>query len=288
MIKNYLELNVEEKNLVNEFISRKDNNKKSLEEVDKMFNGEVYDNGMGALFYFQQGNLIGKGCVVLELAKVLHAAYIHSIDILEEVDNEIIIIKEIIDKAILMAKKYGAEKIKLGIRDEHLLRIAEKLGLHKSYSAFIMTLEDRNMREEVLELVSLTEENMEEYIEVYNDSFKDMPHGTFIDSNECKEYLEKSNDENYYFFGSMDGVNIGFMNCTIEKGEGTFDIGLCKRYRGQGYGKRILETAIDFLNKRKVDKVRLIVIEKNSRAFEMYKKRGFKVESILSSWIEIL
>ena len=80
---------------------------------------------------------------------------------------------------------------------------------------------------------------------------------------------------------------IGFMNSVIENDEGMFDIGLCKQYRRKGFGKRLLETAIYFLNSKNVKKISLIVIEKNKVAHEMYKKRGFYKEKTISYWIEL-
>lgn len=67
-----------------------------------------------------------------------------------------------------------------------------------------------------------------------------------------------------------------------------FDIGLIKEYRGKGYGKKLLETAIQFLNEKQVEEICLTIIEKNNVAFEMYKKRGFKVYNKLSDWIELM
>lgn len=64
-----------------------------------------------------------------------------------------------------------------------------------------------------------------------------------------------------------------------------FDIGLCKKYRGIGYGKLLLETAIEFLKNKKVKKISLIVIERNNVAYNLYNKRGFEKESVLSYWI---
>ncbi len=83
-------------------------------------------------------------------------------------------------------------------------------------------------REFCLDLIQLSQENKLEYLSVYNDSFSDMPHGTFSDIYGIEENLEKSNDENYYFMVSVNEINIGFMNCVIENQEATFDIGLCK------------------------------------------------------------
>lgn len=288
MIKSYIKLNYGEKELVSQFINRREQEKKSLLEIEKNIKTEIYGYGEGALFYFDNGIVLGKIYVILEVAEVMETVYIHSVDILESLNSKETILKELLKEGELLACKYNATKILLGIRDEEVLKVAENVGLYCTYSAYTMILEDRRIKEEGLGLVKLSINNLGEYIEVYNKSFMDMPHGTYIDEKEAKEYLDKVNDNNGYFMVSVDGVNIGFMNVNIDNNEGFFDIGLCKEYRGQGYGKRLLETAIDFLKKKNVEKICLTVIEKNNVAYEMYKKRGFKVYKKLSSWIEII
>ena len=114
-----------------------------------------------------------------------------------------------------------------------------------------------------------------------------MPHGTFCYLSDIEEYINKANDKNYFFMVKKDNDIIGFMNPEIREEKGIFDIGLCKKYRGKGYGKKLLETAIDFLSKKEVESIELIVIEKNTVAYNMYKKRGFKEKSVLSYWIEV-
>ena len=74
---------------------------------------------------------------------------------------------------------------------------------------------------------------------------------------------------------------------TIKGKQGTFDIGLSSKFRGKGYGKRLLETAIDFLESKDIENVYLIVIETNKIAYKMYKKRGFKEDKVLSYWISL-
>ena len=48
-----------------------------------------------------------------------------------------------------------------------------------------------------------------------------------------------------------------------------------------------METAIKFLVDKNVDKIGLIVIEKNKVAYELYKKRGFIKEKTIIEWIEL-
>lgn len=289
VIKKYLNLSDAEKKIVKDFINRKENSKKSIEEIEKMFNNKMYGYGKGALFYFIEGQVLGKINVVLEVVEELGNIFIHCLEVLEDLDTATKekIIKELIDKTIEVSEEYNPKEILLGERNKDRLKLLEKLNLHSRYKAVKMYLEDRENKENCLNLISLSEKNKVEYWGAYNDSFNDMPHGSYIYINEVEEYLRKANNENYYFMVSTDNTTIGFMNCVIENGQGIFDIGLRKAYRGKGYGKRLLETAIDFLNEKKVYKINLIVIEKNQIAYNMYKKRGFKEESVISYWIKI-
>lgn len=289
MIKKYLNLSNSEKNLVRDFISRKEKNKKSINQIEKMFNNKMYGYGKGVLFYFLEGHVVGKINVILEVAKELGNIFIHHLEVLEEldIDTQEKLIKELIEKAITISEEYNPKAILLGERNKNRLKVLEKQNLYSEYKALKMHLEDREKKEKCLDLMPLSEENKVEYWGAYNDSFNDMPHGSYIYINEVEEYLNKANEENYYFMVSINNTTIGFMNCVIENGQGIFDIGLRKAYRGKGYGKMLLETAIDFLNKKKVNKINLIVIEKNQVAYNMYKKRGFKEGSIISYWIKI-
>lgn len=289
VIKKYLNLSDAEKKLVKNFINRKENSEKLIEEIEKMFNNKMYGYGKGALFYFIEGQVLGKINIVLEVVEELGNIFIHCLEILEDLDVAIQeeIIKELINKAIEVSEEYNPKEILLGERNKDRLKVLEKLNLYSRYKAIKMYLEDREKKENCLNLISLSEKNKVEYWGAYNDSFNDMPHGSYIYINEVEEYLRKANNENYYFMVSTDNTIIGFMNCVIENGQGIFDIGLRKTYRGKGYGKRLLETAIDFLNEKKVYKINLIVIEKNQIAYNMYKKRGFKEESVISYWIKI-
>jgi len=288
LIKRYLNLNDAEKSLVMDFINRKEDNKKSLDEIDSMFNNKMYGYGRGSLFYFLDEQVVGKINIVLEVVKELGTIFIHHLDVLEVLDNEHVIIKELIDNAITIANEYKPNEILLGERNKNRLKVLEKFDLYSEYKSLRMYLEDRSKKENCLDLNPLSIDNKLEYLSIYNDSFSDMPHGSYIYIDEVEEYLKNSNTENYYFMVSVNKINIGFMNCIIQNRQGLFDIGLCKAYRGKGYGKRLLETAIDFCNRNNVLKINLIVIEKNAIAHKMYEKRGFKEESIISYWIKII
>lgn len=283
----YIEMTNNEKFLALGFINSNNKEVNSIDKLDKMFNGKIYDRGRGVVFYFNNKEIVGKVSVVLECINPLKTSFIHGIELKGEVKNNIDILKKLINEGKKIAREYGAESIKLGIRDDDILKTLEKTNMYKDYSAIRMNLLYREKRDEVLELEELTEENSKKYLMIFNNSFSDMPHGTWLDNDGLTEFLNSKSDKKYYFMVKEKEEIVGFMNCEIENNEGIFDIGLCKDYRSRGLGKRLLETAIDFLNTKKVDKISLIVIEKNRVAHEMYKKRGFVKEDIISHWIEV-
>lgn len=285
VIKSYLELTDYEIIKAYDFINRKEDINGTKEEIDRSFNKKIYNYGEGVLFYFKNKEVVGSVCIVTKEIKILGTAYIHNIEILESELEEGFILKSLINTSIEKAFSYGAKDIFIGVRDEFILEGLKKIGFKNDYNALVMRLENKESKGNTLDLVTLSEINRNEYLKVYNDSFNDMPHGASLDKDEIDEYLKILNEENYFSMVSINGENIGFFNCEIENEKGKFDIGLCKEYRGKGYGKLLLETAIKFLTNKNVNKISLIVIEKNEIAHNLYKKRGFKKESILSYWI---
>ncbi|MGL4762270.1 MAG: GNAT family N-acetyltransferase [Sarcina sp.] len=286
MIKRFIDLNIDEMKLVQLYLNRIDKNSKSISQIQVDFNTKVYNFGEGILFYFNDNKIIGSVKIVLEAIRYLSAGYIHDLTIDDNIDNEIDIVKELLMDGINILEDKSCNKILLGIRDEKVLKLLDKLGYAPSYNAYKMKLKNREIIRGTLELVNLTEKNKEEYLTIFNKSFSDMPHGCYYEIDDIEKYLKDTSGNKYYLVTDKN-ESIGFLNIEIENNIGSFDIGLCNEFRCRGYGEKLLETAISTLNKVKVEKVTLTVIEKNSVAFNMYLKRGFVVESILSYWIEI-
>ena len=285
MIKNFLELNNDEKILALEFIKKNENTDLSLFELEKELKGKICNYGEGVLFYFDENKIVGKVSVILEIVDKLRIIYINKVTCPK--DNKKVL-KELINNSLVLSEKYNAKKVLLGIRNNDLLKLAQDIGLKRSYSSFNMILSNREKSNDVLDMIRLSKENIEEYVDVYNKSFMDMPHGTYIEIGEAEGYLENKNYNEDYFIVLSEGERIGFLNTTIKDKKAFFDIGLKKEYRGKGYGKKLLETAIQILNEKQVEEICLTVIEKNSIAYEMYKKRGFNVYNKLSDWIELM
>lgn len=288
-IKSYDSLNSSEKYQVYRFINSKDNAIDSIDKLEKEFNIKIYNYGEGVLFYFEEDKVIASVYIVLEVAKQLNSAYIYKIKYLKDIKNKVNIINDLIKMAKEIAKLNGATDIRLGVSKEEVSEEELKeLNLSIQYRAVEMSLKDRKKVFNTLDLSELSHLNKEKYIQIYNDSFGDMPHGTITDIDGVDERLNKNENNDkleYYFIVCDDDNEIGFMEVTIENNKGVFDIGLTKEYRGKGYGKSLLETAIQFLIEKEVENISLIVIEENKVAYNMYEKRGFETSKVIGEWI---
>lgn len=286
MIKNYLELNKLEVEKFIQFINRNKKNKLSFEDIDNEFKSEEFDFGRGVIFNIKGQDIIGMALIILKECNKKGIAYIIKLDINESFEDKLTALSEIIEESKNIAKKYGAREIFLGTKDDTIIKNLNTLNIEKQYSAVRMTLENRRVKYSPLSLVKLSEENKKEYLTIYNDAFKEVPNGETLTESEIYEYIKKTDGNNHYI-AIINNKMVGFLQFNIKDGVGEFDLGLIESARGKGYGKIILETAISFLNSKKVKEIGLIVITKNTLAYDMYKKRGFKESKLVSDWFKL-
>ena len=287
MIKNYLELNKFEVEKLIHFINRNKTNKLSYEGMDKQFKSDEFDFGRGVILKINEEDIIGTASIVLKECNKKGIAYLTKLDINEIIEDKRAVICEIIEESRNIAKKYGSRELFLGTMDDTIIKILNTLNIEKKYSAIRMTLDDRRVKYSPLNLVKLSEHNKKEYLMIYNDAFKEVPNGATLTESEIDEYIKKADENNCYYIATINNDMVGFLQFNIEEGVGEFDLGLIKVARGKGYGKLLLETAISFLNSKKVTEISLIIITKNILAYDMYKKRGFKESKLVSEWFQI-
>lgn len=287
MIKNYLELNKFEVEKLIQFINRNKANKLSYEDMDKQFKSDEFDFGRGVILKINEEDIIGTASIVLKECNKKGIAYVTKLDINGIIEDKRAVICEIIEESKNIAKKYGSRELFLGTMDDTIIKILNTLNIEKKYSAIRMTLGDRRVKYSPLNLVKLSEHNKKEYLMIYNDAFEEVPNGATLTESEIDEYIKKADENNCYYIATINNDMVGFLQFNIEECVGEFDLGLIKVARGKGYGKLLLETAISFLNSKKVTEISLIVITKNILAYDMYRKRGFKESKLVSDWFQI-
>ncbi len=282
-MKNYLELTLKEKHGLAEFLNRNNEEQVTLEEWDKQLVSEVYGYGKGILITFVEGKVAGKISVVLKECIPKGTAYVLDLEISEEITDKALLARALLDAVKTVAIEHGAREVYLGASKKEILEILKSLHFVKQYEAQKLILEDREPRSTPLELLPLREENKADYLDLYNAAFGEVPNGDTLREKDVEECLRHA-DENRAYYMVTDGMqNIGFLQFDLKNDRGKFDLGLLKKFRGMGYGKRLLETAIGYLNQREAE-VSLLVITKNETAYQLYKARGFRLDRVISEW----
>ncbi len=287
MTKNYLQLNKYEAEKLLEYINRNKINKMSFEDMEKQNRAEEFYFGKGVIVIIDKENIIGTAAVVLKECKEKGIAYVIKVDINENSKDKKYAVCEIIKESKDLAKKYGAKQLFLGTKDEANIETLKNLGMEKQYSVIRMKLDDRNVRYKPLDLIELSEQNKNEYLRIYNNSFREVPNGATLTEKEVEEYVKNDDENNCYYIVTINNEKVGFLQFKIENCTGEFDLGLIKEVRGKGYGKLLLETALSFLNEKKVNEINLTVVTKNIVALNMYKKRGFIESELISQWFQV-
>lgn len=113
-----------------------------------------------------------------------------------------------------------------------------------------------------------------DYPEVLELMRKEFPYVHF-DEGKIKERIESST---IFLFKAVEGKKLlGFIEVEIMKGEIARINGVTVKpeHRNKGAAKKLLEHVIEFLKKKKIERVLLLVKEKNEAAKKVYKKAGF-------------
>ena len=100
----------------------------------------------------------------------------------------------------------------------------------------------------------------------------------FYEKDEVKEFIRRKS-ENIFLVAELDGKIIGFLSCKIMSRHWAMidNLFIKPEYRGAGSGKRLLETCLGELKRRRVGYVtRLIKLEKFGKEYPLM---GFKPES---------
>jgi len=120
---------------------------------------------------------------------------------------------------------------------------------------------------------------------------RDQPISLAEEKKWLSERIDANKKGNEIFLKALiDGKLIGCCNatqgCFMERGNADLGIMLDKRWRRKGIGKLLLEESIAFSQKKwRPKNIYLKVVSENKEAVKLYTFLGFRVEAVLSSWI---
>lgn len=287
MIKNYAELCDNEKESLIDFVLFNSEEKLVSEVLKERYKSDEFFFGKGIIMKFEGDEIRWKASMILKEVGYKDIGYVIEYIVKKGSSNQKLQLNEMIMHIRTLANEYGLKKILFGSRDEKVKGILSEGGYRYLYRGVRMALKDYNTRYPLLTLIPLSQENMGEYLTVYNDSFSDVPNGATLTETEAQTYVDENLSNEKYFLVNGGQENIGFVQFNIEDSVGEFDLGLITEFHGRGFGKCLLETAINFLIEKNVENIELTVISGNTTALEMYKKRGFVEKKYLGCWYDI-
>ncbi|HEY8891081.1 MAG TPA: GNAT family N-acetyltransferase [Clostridium sp.] len=111
-----------------------------------------------------------------------------------------------------------------------------------------------------------------------------------IPEKEAEEDIEKPykilDDSFINYMAEIKGEIIGKIHISITDNEGfIYGFGVLPKFRSKGYGREILNSALDLLNKKNVDNIYLEVATENKTALGLYEDCGFEEISVMDYYI---
>ena len=139
---------------------------------------------------------------------------------------------------------------------------------------YAMTCPKGSLPESDACLFPVTEETMEQWVQIYNERMKDIPNGAWMDHHQGRQMLREGDG----YFIHKDGVLWGIGRASGEQIDTVISV-------IPGKGEQVLLSLASLLDS---DVVRLQVASENKRAIRLYERLGFIKVKELSRWYRVL
>lgn len=288
--------NENKEDLYNFIISLDEYYNKSLEEMIKLFESEVFNYGENVFVIFENGCIKGTMSAITRETKISGQAYITDIYIEESTLKEnFSIFSSLITKAEKACDTNFTKKVVLGIKNKimYLSPYIERHNFKHIHDAIIMKYDFHNEPKlesnTEVEFISLTYENKDEFRTIHNEAFRGSANAATLSEEEVQEFIfQYKGNEELIGIVKYNSNNVGIYMLADIDNEGWIDnIGILNEFRGNGIGKAVVRKSVEILKSRNIDIIKLLVISSNKSAYRLYNKYGFKEELIFSKWFEV-
>lgn len=113
-----------------------------------------------------------------------------------------------------------------------------------------------------------------EYKKLYEDSFSEMRDSLGLPRECCKSYDELASLSDRIFILEENSCILGSVAIY---GNEIDDLFVAEGYRNNGYGRRLLRFAVEYLQKRNAERIFLHAADVNEKAVAMYLRNGFVI-----------
>lgn len=170
---------------------------------------------------------------------------------------------------------------KIGTNQPDLIKYLDQLGYHH-YQTLHLSYDIKELKPLNYQLKEVDLSNIDSYIDVYKQSFYGIPHAASINKEEVLNDINH-NTMKYYLVYEQDQL-IGFFQYEKSK-DNMIDIGLLPNHQNKGKGKLLLNDLQHYFKDQ--NKLNLIVVTTNIKAYHMYLKYGFKQEKVINTWYDL-
>lgn len=291
MIHTFSELSEEQKRNIYQFINSFEytGGFGSCEEMSTFYGSIVFDNGSSYFSLWEDDQPVGTLGIVAKEAAIRNEIFLTAIFLKESEKDRL---PQLLSEANEYCCGISAGSYKLGLNHDryYLMPVVKKCGFNEVYRYYEMryTGSDAYLPQEAEQCFrSLTPENIRDFQRVHNAAFLLAPNGAAIENSELPEYLEEYGGSSLAGIYYQSGIAAGVYMLKLKDNEGYIDgIGADPRFHGQGIGKKLLLRSIKMLQHAGAKKISLSVFDSNRRAFDMYIRQGFQIESEHSVWFE--
>lgn len=203
-------------------------------------------------------------------------------------------IEKIYDALVNEANEYKYKELQASakIRLKYLTSFYTKKGF-KEYEymwKMNLSLKDKNVSQDTFDGITFTEatkDDITKFTDVMNNGFKedkedkfteDVFESRFVDPDSKIYLMEKDNE---LIAASIINYNEKFSLGYIS------NLAVYKKYRGQGYGKKLLSLNISEIKKNGMETATLHVVGTNESALNLYRKAGFKEFDTVASYKKV-
>jgi ribosomal protein S18 acetylase RimI-like enzyme len=171
------------------------------------------------------------------------------------------------------------------------LAFINSLGAEYSSSEYKMCLNKQTTNSNTNHGIKLRVATREDAAELYR---QDSIYFGLVEKEADDKEVEKRIEETYInvddnsinYIAELEGKIIGKIRITMTNAEGfIYGFGILPEYRGKGYGRETLSSALDILKMEQLDNIFLEVATENKNALGLYESCGFEEVSVMDYYI---
>ncbi len=139
-----------------------------------------------------------------------------------------------------------------------------------------------NIEDSLITFAHVENEMIEQYVDIYNKCFFEVPMSSTWNTEEMKELIQKK--ENHFYFIQSNGETVGIFFWSSEKEAMIEAIGVLPQFRGKKIGKKAIQLFLKQLKENNRNNVYLTVSDNNVSAKKCYESLGFREIEVQNIW----